>query len=205
MSKNGFNFKELEQFRDNLLAMKEDAPAIIEELLIGEGVYAVRQARAIAKEDGIVETGDYRMNWHAGDKAMQTGNSKVEHDGAPPRKRGNSYEIDFYNNLDYAKHLEYGFRGHFVPAKHLTQSFINRYKKTENKKRKEKGLKPRDWKKHPLTGIYVGGKDGYIKGKFVLKRAIRRTQTTQNARLTRKWERKVKEYVESKGGGNNDG
>lgn len=192
MSKDGFNFKELEQFRDNLLAMKEDAPAIIEELLIGEGVYAVGQARKIAKEEGIVDSGAYRMNWHAGNKAMQTGESRNEYDGAPPRKRGNGYEIDFYNNLDYAKHLEYGFRAHFVPAKHLSQSFINRYMAA-------KGLE------EPPAGIYVGGKKGYVNGRFVLKRAINRTKTTQNARLKRKWERKVKEYVEAKGGGNNDG
>ena len=32
-------------------------------------------------------------------------------------KRGRFfYKIDFYNNLDYAEHLEYGFRNHFRPA-----------------------------------------------------------------------------------------
>ena len=189
MSKNGFDFKELEQFRDNLLAMKEDAPKIIEELLIGEGVYAVRQAQNIAKKEKMYDTGAYIANFHAGNKAMQMGESRNEYDGAPPRKKGNFYEIDFYNNLDYAGHLEKGFRSHFVPAKHLSGYYRSKFP----------------------NGMWVGprpkkkGEIAYQEGKWVLKRAIKRTQTTQNARLTRKWERKVREYVENKGGGNNDG
>lgn len=188
MSKNGFDYKELEKFKEKMLAMKEEAPAIIEELLIGEGVYAVGQARRLCKEDGIVDTGQYRMNFHAGNKAMQTGDAQKEFDGAAPRKRGNSYEIDFYNNLDYAKHLEYGFRAHFVPAEHLNQAFLNRYMAA-------KGLE------EPPAGIYVGGKNGYVKGRFVLRRATQKTKTTQNARLTRKWESRVRKYLADKGGG----
>ena len=169
-----FDFKELEKFRDNLEALKEDAPEIIEELVVGEGVYAVGQARRICKAEGIVDTGAYRMNWHTGNRANNPGASRMEHDGSKPRQSGKTYQIDVYNNLDYAKHLEYGFRSHYVPPQHLSGKYKKKFPK----------------------GFYVGPPGGYVKGKFVLKRAINRTETTQTARLSRKWNRKVKEYTE---------
>lgn len=183
-----FDFKDLEKFKENLEAMKEDAPEIIEELVIGEGVYAVRQARSIAKAEKIVDTGAYRENWHTGNRATPAYRSKVEHDGKPPRKNGKSYQIDVYNNIDYAKHLEYGFRSHWVPAKHLGARFMAQYYAQAT----AKGVV---FKEFPM-GVYVGPHGGYVKGKFVLKRAIRRTEITQKARLTRKWNAKVKEYME---------
>ena len=168
-----FDFKDLEKFQENLEALKEDAPEIIEELVIGEGVYAVGQARRIAKAEKIVDTGAYRMNWHTGNRATPAYEGK-EYDGSKPRKNGTSYQIDVYNNIDYAKHLEYGFRSHYVPPQHLSGYYKKRFPK----------------------GLYVGPAGGYVRGKYVLKRAIRRTETTQNARLTRKWGAKVKEYIE---------
>ena len=51
----------------------------------------------------------------------------------------------------------------------------------------------------PPEGIYVGPKNGYVKGRFVLKRAIKRTEITQQARLSRKWNKKVKEYLAGRG------
>ena len=168
----GFDFKELEQFRDNLLAMREHVPEIMEELVVGEGVYAVKQVRSICKQEGIVNTGQYRMNWHAGNRANPAEASGKEHDGSAPRKQGTSYTIDVYNNVDYAKHLEYGFRSHYVPAKHLSGKYRQKFP----------------------DGLYVGTPGGYVKGRFVLKRAIKRTEITQKARLSRKWNQKVKEY-----------
>ena len=169
-----FDFKQLQQFRDNLEAMKKDVPEIMEELAVGEGVYAVKQARLICKNDKIVNSGQYRMNWHAGDKARPAEASGKEHDGSKPRKNGTSYQIDVYNNVDYAKHLEYGFRSHYVPAKYLDGYYLKRFP----------------------NGFYVGTPGGYVKGRYVLKRAIKRTETTQNARLSRKWDAKVKQYLE---------
>ena len=176
-----FDMKELKAYRDRLEAMKNAAPAIVEELAVGEGVYAVKQARLIAKNDRIVDTGAYRMNWHCGDRARPASDSSQEHDGSPLRRQGTSYQIDVYNNLDYAGHLEYGFRSHFVPAKYLSGEYL---------------------KKFP-NGMYVGPPGGYVQGKYVLKRAIKRTQITQQARLTRKWNKKVKDYME-KGASSND-
>lgn len=154
-----FKYKELVQFRDNLLDLIDDVPEIVEELVVGEGVYAVKQAKTIAKNDKIVDTGAYRNNFHAGNKAMAHSNNK-DHDGSKPQRNGNTYRIDVYNNIDYAKHLEYGHRVVVV----------------------------KDGKKID-TGKYV-------KGRFVLLRAIRRTKITQEARLKRKFDRKIKEYIE---------
>ena len=139
-----FDMKELKAYRDRLEAMKNAAPAIVEELAVGEGVYAVKQARLIAKNDRIVDTGAYRMNWHCGDRARPASDSSQEHDGSPPRRQGTSYQIDVYNNLDYAGHLEYGFRSHFVPAKYLSGEYL---------------------KKFP-NGMYVGPPGGYVQGKY---------------------------------------
>lgn len=183
-----FDFRQLEQFRDNLEAMKKDAPKIIEELAVGEGVYAVKQARTICKNDKIVDTGQYRMNWHTGDRARPAETYGREHDGSKPRKSGKTYVIDIYNNADYAKHLEYGFRSHWVPAKYLGARFMAKYYAQAT----AKGVK---FKEFP-QGVYVGPPGGYVKGKFVLKRAIKRTEAGQQARLTRKWNAKVKEYTE---------
>lgn len=170
---NGFDFKDLEQFRDNLLKMREHVPEIMEELAVGEGTYAVKQARSICKTDKIIDTGTYRQNWHTGDKARPAEASSKLHDGSKPRKHGTSYTIDVYNNVDYAKPLEYGFRSHYVPPEHLSSHYRKRFPK----------------------GMYVGPPGGYVKGRYVLKRAIKRTETTQQARLTRKWNAKVKEYI----------
>ena len=187
MSKTGgFDVSGLLKFADALEDMKEDAPKIIEELAVGEGVYAVGQAKKICKAEDIVDTGTYRLNWHCGDKAVPAWKSGTEHDGTPPKQSGGTYRIDVYNNLDYASHLEYGFRAHFVPIKYFNASFVARYMA-------EKGLD------EPPAGIYVGGKNGYVAGKFVLKGAIDQTKLTQQARLSRKWNKKVKEYLAGRG------
>lgn len=154
-----FKYKELEQFRDNLLALQDEASQIMEELVVGEGVYAVKQAKSIAKNEGLVDTGAYRNHFHAGNKAMAHSNNN-DHDGSKPQRNGKTYRIDVYNNIDYAKHLEYGHRVVVV----------------------------KDGKKID-TGKYV-------KGRFVLLRAIRRTKITQEARLKRKFEQKIKAYIE---------
>lgn len=168
------DFHELEQFRENLLNMKEHAPEIMEELIVGEGIYAVKQARSIAKNDGIVDTGAYRMNWHTGNRDMPASSEKEEYDGSKPQRHGSNYVIDVYNNLDYAKHLEYGFRSHFVPPQYLSGYYRKRFP----------------------NGMYVGTPGGYVKGHYVLERTIERTRSTRKARLSRKWNKKVREYME---------
>lgn len=163
-----FDFHELTEFRERLDALKDDIPEIMSQLVIGEGVYAVKQARSICTEDGIVNNGTYRMNFHAGNKALMDPGRKM-HDGSPVQRNGTNYKIDVYNNLDYAKHLEFGFRSHFVPGYWSGHTFVY-----------QPGFH---------GGMYVGPYNGFVRGHFTLRRAVRRTKQTQDARLGRKMDR----------------
>lgn len=139
---------EMLAFAAKIQAIKDDVPEILDTLAVGEGIYARDQAREICKQDGIVNTGAYRLNFKSSTKAI---------------RHGNTYKIDVYNNLDYAKYLEYGFRGHFVPGHWDGSSFV---------------YQPND----PEGGMYVK----FNRGHYTLLRAIKRTKTTQAARLDRK-------------------
>ena len=155
--------------------LKRDVPEIMEQLAIGEGVYAVKQAKRICKTEGIVNTGAYRMNFHAGNKAMIF-DGDDDHDGGRPRRSGKAFLIDVYNNLDYAGPLEFGFRSHFVPGHWSGHVFV---------------YQPND----PAGGMYVGPYGGFVRGRFVLRRAIHRTKTTQDARLRRKAEKIIRDRL----------
>lgn len=164
--------RQMEQFQRKLEALRDSVPKLMNRLVVGEGVYAVGQARKICKAEGIVNNGTYRMNFHAGTRALAHG-GEAAHDGSPPRRSGLSYKIDVYNNLDYAKHLEYGFRSHFVPGYWAGNTFVY-----------QPGFP---------GGMYVGPKNGFVQGRFTLLRAVRRTKATQDARLKRKADQIIRE------------
>lgn len=152
---------ELVAFQNQLQALENDIPEIMDQLAVGEGRYARDQARKICKEEGIVNTGDYRRNFKSGTKAIRA---------------GRAYKIDVFNNLDYAKPLEYGFRSHFVPGHWEGSSFV--YQKND-----------------PEGGMFVGPPGGFVRGHFALLRAVKRTKTTQAARLNRKMDRIIKDRL----------
>lgn len=152
---------ELVAFQNQLQALENDIPEIMDQLAVGEGRYARDQARKICKEEGIVNTGDYRRNFKSGTKAIRA---------------GRAYKIDVFNNLDYAKPLEYGFRSHFVPGHWEGSSFV--YQKND-----------------PEGGMFVGPPGGFVRGHFTLLRAVKRTKTTQAARLSRKMDRIIKDRL----------
>ena len=152
---------ELVAFQNQLQALENDIPEIMEQLAVGEGRYARDQARKICKEEGIVNTGDYRRNFKSGTKAIRA---------------GRAYKIDVFNNLDYAKPLEYGFRSHFVPGHWEGSSFV--YQKND-----------------PEGGMFVGSPGGFVRGHFTLLRAVKRTKTTQAARLNRKMDRIINDRL----------
>ena len=77
----------LRQLRDNLERLKDKAPEVMEEILIGEGVYAVGQARKIVTNAGVVNTGAYRYNFRTGTKTRPAYSSARMHDGSKPRKQ----------------------------------------------------------------------------------------------------------------------
>ena len=152
---------ELVAFQNQLQALENDIPEIMDQLAVGEGRYARDQARKICKEEGIVNTGDYRRNFKSGTKAIRA---------------GRAYKIDVFNNLDYAKPLEYGFRSHFVPGHWEGSSFV--YQKND-----------------PEGGMFVGPPGGFVRGHFTLLRAVKSTKTTQAARLNRKMDRIIKDRL----------
>lgn len=151
--------KDLALFTAQLQALKDDIPEIMDTIAVGEGVYAVKQARLICKNDSpdIVNTGDYRQNWKSDRRA---------------RRSGKKYIVRFYNPLDYAGHLEHGFRSHFVPGHWEGFTFL--YNRDD-----------------PEGGMFVGPKGGYVRGHFTMKRAVKRTLDTQQARVTRKIDRAI--------------
>ena len=65
---------ELMTFQNQIQALKDDIPEIMDSLAVGEGRYARDQARKICKEENIVNTGDYRRNFKSGTKAIRAGN-----------------------------------------------------------------------------------------------------------------------------------
>jgi len=148
--------RELEDFERRLDNLQKDIPQIMGGLAVGEGVYAVKQAREICKNDkpDIVNSGEYRRNFKSDNRA---------------KRSGKSYFVRFFNNLDYAIHLEYGFRSHFVPGHWAGNTFV--YNRDD-----------------PEGGMFVGPKGGHVKGHFTLRRAAKRTEDTQEARLKRKWD-----------------
>lgn len=157
---------EMVQMQNNIRAMIRDVPEIMKKLIKQEGEYAVKQAKIICKTDNpdVINTGLYRNSFHCGDSASDT--------VGVVKASGNTYSIEVYNNLDYARPLEYGFRSHFVPGYWQGNTFVY-----------VKGYQP---PKGKPGGMYVGPKNGYVKGRYVLRRAVKRTTTTQDARLRRK-------------------
>ena len=148
------NNSEMIAFQKALEALQNDIPEIMDRIVVQEGMYARDQARKICKEDGIVNTGNYRRNFKSGTKAIRA---------------GNVYKIDVYNNLDYAGHLEYGFRGHWVPGYWDGGSFVY-----------VKGYRE--------GGIYVK----FTLGHYTLQRAIDNTKKSQDRRIERKYLQELK-------------
>lgn len=153
------NRNELVQWIGKLEQLTADIPDIMSQIVVGEGVYAVERARLICTNDSpdIVNTGDYRRNW----KSDQTA-----------KHAGRRFIVRFYNPLDYAGHLEHGFRSHFVPGHWEGHTFV--YNRDD-----------------PEGGMFVGPKGGYVRGRFTMKRAVKRTLDTQQARASRKMDYEI--------------
>lgn len=158
-------FNQLLDLRKALATMQADMPKIMEELVVGEGVYAAGQAKKIATQKRAVNLGQYRRGFMSDEKAHVS---------------GKWYRVSFYNNTDYAKHLEYGFRSHFVPGHWEGKTFV--YGRDD-----------------PEGGMYVGPPGGYVRGLFVFRLAVRRTSETKDARLRRKLTALLRKYMKEGG------
>ena len=150
----GMKLDGLANFGKALVALQADIPEIMDKLVVGEGRFARDQARKICTEENIINTGNYRRNFNSSSKAIRI---------------GTAYKIDVFNNLDYAKPLEYGFRGHFVPGKYLSGPYREKIP----------------------DGMYVKFKPG----RYTLERAIEETKRTQESRIERKLNKEIKKYL----------
>lgn len=63
-------------------------------------------------------------------------------------RRGNAYVVEIYNPLEYASYVEYGFRSHWVPGRWEGKQFV--------------------YDKNADTGMYVGPKNGWVEGRFMM-------------------------------------
>lgn len=160
MSDDGVNMDMLIAYRDNLERLIKDMPDIMNSLTVGEGVRVASEAKRLTKDRKIVSTGNYRNSWHSDTKAMKT---------------GDLYHIDVYNNADYAKHIEYGSRGHWVPGTWEGNTFVYRA-----------GAK---------TGMYVRMQAG----RYVLRDALQRQSVVRKERLQRLFTKIARGYLDAEG------
>ncbi len=170
------DIKELRALADRIRKTVGERDAILKEIAVGEGVYAVKQARIIVKnEKGLFNTGKYRQSFHAGGGGdIMAVTDKTGYDGTPPVIDQSGVQIDVYNNLEYAQYLEHGYRQHFVPGKWEGRNFvyIPFYKPPKGKP----------------AGMTVGPGPAHK----TFERAMERTKTTQRFRIARK----IKKYCE---------
>lgn len=153
----------LAEFANEIARAEKDVPAFMDECAVAEGrfarTWAVRLARqqrfppGSSKEGkmNLHNTGNYINSFHSGDRAVRS---------------GLYYKIDVFNNADYAKHIEFGFRSHWVPGYFAGKVFVY-----------QPGFP---------GGMYVGPKNGFVPGSFIIKKAVEYTKQTQDARLSRK-------------------
>lgn len=125
-----FDYSEFEKFAKNLQkGLGKDAVGeFIRDFLLEMAMRALRKI----KKRTPVATGKLREKWSVG---------KVV-------KSGSNYEVEIFNNIEYASFVEYGFRSHFVPGRWEGNEFV--YDRSAN------------------TGMYVGPKDGWVEGRFMM-------------------------------------
>ena len=100
-----------------------DVPAVFETVAKNGAIKARNEAVKITDKEKLVDTGNYRRNWHG--KAVELSNE--------------AYGVQLENGVEYASHLEYGYsikKDHFVPfekmkgtpkAKALVNDFKSKY------------------------------------------------------------------------------
>lgn len=150
----GANYGQLRQLAENLHRAEQGMTEFKRQLALGEGLYAVKQAKKICTDEDIIDTGNLRRSYHTDPNPMIT---------------PNTLRIDVHNSAKYASDVEYG---HIVVRRGSTDLQQRRRAAMRNGR--------------------------FVRGKYVLTRAIQRTLETQRARIGRKLNRYVKQFF---GGG----
>ena len=142
---------EFKKFEDMAKAFKQAADhKVIEGFIRDFLIEMANTALERIKEDTPVASGWLRDSWRVG---------KVE-------KKGDVYEIEIFNEVEYAGFVEYGFRSHWVPGRWEGNKFIY-----------EKGAK---------TGMYVGQKNGWVEGRFMMRNNVKDIEEKLPAYLERR-------------------
>lgn len=165
-----------DEYLKELEKLKADMPKIMDTLIKGEGEFAVKQAKLMAttEEPDTVNTGFYRNSFHYGRKNTfgHGEGAGRDYDGSKSQRKGEDYSIDVYNSAEYAIHLEYGFRAHFVPGYWQGSTFV--------------------YDPAAREGMFVGKPGGYVPGKYHLRNALAITKRLQDARLSRKIKKELR-------------
>lgn len=107
-----------------------------------------------------INTGLLRGNWEIGSIT----------------KKGDLYEIEVFNNIEYAEFIENGFMSHWVPGKWIGNEFV--YDKNERK-----------------SGMFVGKPGTYVEGKFMLKLSEQELESEMERFLQRKQEEFFRKWL----------
>lgn len=95
------------------------------------------------------------------------------------KKIGNSYEIEVFTEVEYAKYVEEGFRAHFVPGYWSGSQFV--------------------YDKNAKTGMQVGKPGTYVKGRFMVLLSEFDLEREKTAFIRRKQQQLLKKLIQ--GGG----
>ncbi|MEC1178538.1 HK97 gp10 family phage protein [Metasolibacillus meyeri] len=91
-------------------------------------------------------------------------------------KIGDIYEIEVYNDTEYAEFVEHGFKAHWVPGRWEGHQFI--YDPKERK-----------------SGMFVGKPGTYVEGKFMLKLSEQELEREMERFLQRKQEQFLRKML----------
>lgn len=83
-----------DEYAKKLEELQVNAPKIFKRVALLGANYAVKKAKEITDNEGLVDTGNYRRNWFA---------ERVE-------PEPNTYGVELQNTVEYASHLEYGHK-----------------------------------------------------------------------------------------------
>lgn len=177
MSKWGkFDFKEFEKLAK---AFQKALDERVVENFIREFLLEIahRAERKIKKRTPSSD-GQLRRLWKVG---------KIE-------RRGNSYVVEIFNNLEYASFVENGFRAHWVPGYWQGKTFVY----------------DRDYKppKGQPGGMQVGPKGGWVEGKFMMAISMKEIERSLPGYLEKRQNELVNQIMNgrpsTKGGGDSD-
>ena len=90
-------------------------------------------------------------------------------------KQGSNYEIEVFNDVEYAEWIENGFKSHWVPGYWSNGQFV--------------------YDKKSKTGMQVGKPGGYVEGKFMLKLSEQALENEMERFLQRKQEAFLRKWV----------